>query len=223
VVAALVTAVVLLAACGSGDDSAPVPTTEAPSTTASDRPRSTTTLAATTTAAPVTVPPVVVPDLGVPTFTAARLIGPDFVAPELDDAARAGIGQLLGDYARRAMAIPLGTSAPAELDGLMSSVLAPRITPEQRAVLTDEGVPRLVNVHVDHFNVEADGLAGPDGLVALVNGRIEISVSGLTADGGQPVTIARRGDLTFVWEPDAAGGGWRLDSFALDVDRALPA
>jgi len=170
-----------------------------------------------------TLPPQV-PNLGAPVLTAARLTGPDFVGPELTQEGKDTVTRLMTDYVARAVAAPVGTGQPADVQGMLSSVLSPRLTAEQRATLTDEGVPRLTLVKTDKFEVAADGLAGPDGLVGVVNCRLDLQVSGVTAEGGQVVTIVRRGDLTFVWQPtDFTGAGaWVLDSFNLTVERTLP-
>lgn len=223
-------AVLALAACSSDSEPVAAPITTARRATTTTRPRPTTTttppVPTTTTLPPTTttaIPPPNVPDLGAPVLTAARVTGPDFVGPELTQEGKDTVMRLMTDYVARAVAVPVGSGQPADVQGMLSTVLTSRLTAEQRAALTDEGLPRLMLVKTDKFEVAADGLAGPDGLVGVVNCRLDLQVSGVTAEGGQLVTIARRGDLTFVWETDLAGGGaWLLDSFNLTVERTLP-
>ncbi len=222
-------AVVALAACSSDSEPVAVPTPTTQRATTTTRPRPTTTRPApTTTTLPptttTTIPPPQVPNLGAPVLTAARLTGPDFVGPELTQEGKDTVTRLMTDYVSRAVAAPVGTGQPADVQAMLSSVLTPRLTAAQRAILTDEGVPRLTLVKTDKFEVAVDGLAGTDGLVGVVNCRLDLQVSGVTADGGQVVTIVRRGDLTYIWEPAslAGGGAWLLDSFNLTVERTLP-
>lgn len=216
--------------CADGEAAQPAapPAATAASTTTGVRPATTvpaaTATPATTLAPTTTEALVVVPELGLPVLGPTSLTGPADVGPELDPAGQDTVRTLMADYVARAVALPIGTGQPASLTGLLSSVLEPRLTPDQRALLTDEGVPRLVEVTVERFDVSADALAGPDGAVGVVTTRLDLVVSGVSVDGGAPVSIARRGDLTFVWDPDALDGpAWRLDSFALQVDRTLPA
>ncbi len=223
----LVAAAVTLAATGlagcahhdRADESAPTTTVPATFQAATTVPAPTTTVAPTATA-----PAPVVPDLGVPVLTYNGITGPDFAPTEFDEAGLATVDALVTDYVRRAVAIPLATGQAAPLDGLLTALAVPQLTPERRAVLTDEGMPRLVSLHADRFEVAVDGLAGPDGTIGIVSCHLDLVVSGTTADTGAPVSVARAGDLTFAWEPDndEGGGAWRLDSFALDVERTVP-
>jgi hypothetical protein len=57
---------------------------------------------------------------------------------------------------------------------------------------------------------------GPD-LAMVINATIDLQVSAATPSGA-PVTIVRRGTLTFVND----GGAWKIDAFDLSVARDLP-
>ena len=80
------------------------------------------------------------------------------MAPELTAEGQDTVTRLVSDYVTRAVAVPVGTGQTADLTGVLSSVLAPTLTAEQRATLTDDGVPRLTLVKTDRFDVAASAL-----------------------------------------------------------------
>ena len=69
---------------------------------------------------------------------------------------------------------------------------------------------------LDHGDVTLDAFMGPD-LSMVVNAFVDLQVSAATLSGS-PVTIVRRGTLTFVND----GGTWKIDAFDLSVARDLP-
>jgi hypothetical protein len=200
-------AVAVLAACSSGGSKA-APTTAATTTT----PGPTTTVVATTTTTTLPTGPA---DLGVPTIAAAQ--GTSALGTgDLDPTIRDQIAAALHTYLNAASGTPLGSGAPAVLDNVLTPAAMARLTPPTRDALVDEGLSALSAVKLDHSAVTLDAFMGPD-LAMVVNAAIDMQVSAATPTGS-PVTIVRRGTLTFVND----GGTWKIDAFDLTVARDLP-
>jgi hypothetical protein len=154
-------------------------------------------------------------DLGVPAVAAAK--GTSALGTgDLDPAIRDQIAGALHTYLNAATGTPLGTGAPAVLDSVLTPAAMARLTPETRDALADEGLSALAAVKVDHDTVNLDAFMGPD-TAMVVNATIDLQVSAATPSGA-PVTIVRRGTLTFV----ADGSTWKIDAFDLSVARDLP-
>ena len=197
-----------LAACSGGGSKAAPSSTAAPTTVTAPAP--TPTLATTTTTL-VTGPA----DLGVPTITAAQ--GTSALGTgDLDPAVRDQIAGALHTYLNAATGTPLGSGVPAVLDNVLTPAAMGRLTPQTRDALVDEGLPALSAVKLDHSDVTLDAFMGPD-LAMVVNAAIDAQVSATTPSGA-PVTIIRRGTLTFVND----GGTWKIDAFDLTVARDVP-
>jgi hypothetical protein len=196
-----------LAACSGGGTKSAAPTS---STTRASAPAPTTTVAPTTTTL-ATGPA----DLGVPAVAAAH--GTSALGTgDLDPAIRGQIAGALHTYLNAASGTPLGSGAPAVLDNVLTPAALARLTPESRDALVDEGLSALAAVKIDHADVALDGFMGPD-TAMVVNAAIDLQVSATTPSGA-PVTIVRRGTLTFV----ADSGTWKIDAFDLSVARDLP-
>jgi hypothetical protein len=199
-------AVAVLAACSGGASKA-APTSAATATT----PAPTTTVAGTTS----TTLPAGPADLGVPAIAAAE--GTSALGTgDLDPAIRDQIAAALHTYLNAASGTPLGSGAPAVLDNVLTPAAMARLTPETRDALVDEGLSALSAVKLDHSAVTLDAFMGPD-LAMVVNAAIDMQVSAATPTGS-PVTIVRRGTLTFVND----AGTWKIDAFDLNVARDLP-
>ncbi len=191
-----------LAACSGGGSKPAAPTS--------------TTTPATTTVVPTATTLATGPvDLGVPTVAAAQ--GTSALGTgDLDPAIRDQIAAALHTYLNAASGTPLGSGAPAVLDNVLTAAAMARLTPESRDALVDEGLSALAGVKIDHADVNLDAFMGPDSAM-VVTAAVDLQVSASTP-GGAPVTIVRRGTLTFV--PD--GGSWKVDAFDLTVARDLP-
>ena len=91
-----------------------------------------------------------------------------------------------------------------------------RLTPTTRDALTDEGLSALVGREADHASVDLDAFMVPT--------RRWWSTPTSTCrcrrprPSGSPVTIVRRGTLTFVND----NGTWKIDAFDLTVERDVP-
>jgi hypothetical protein len=174
-----------------------------------------------TTVAPTTVAPttttlaVGAADLGPPTIAAAQVDGPAGTGP-LDPTIQAQVVDAIHTYENAAIGTPLGTGQAAVLDGVLTAAAAARLTPPSRDALVDEGMPAMAAIKSDRDNVTLNGFTGPD-QTTIVEAGIDLQVSASTPTGA-PVTIVRNGSLTFVDD----GGRWRVDSFALNVQRSLP-
>jgi hypothetical protein len=198
--------VVALAACSSGGSKA-APTTVA---TSPPVPSTATTVVPTTTTLP-TGPA----DLGTPTVEAAQATSALGVG-DLDPSIRDQVALAVHTYLNAATGTPLGSGSPAVLDGVLTSGAAARLTAPTRDALADEGLPALAAVKADHAVVSLDAFMGPD-LSMIVNASLDLQVSASTP-AGSPVTIVRRGMLTFVDD----GGTWKIDAFDLAVARDIP-
>lgn len=133
-------------------------------------------------------------------------LGPDAVA---------GVDAAVDAYLAGAVLEPLRTGAAAPLEVLLTESARTGLLPEQRGVLTDEGLPVVADVAVERRTTEVSGIVAPDGS-SVANVVVDLAVAG-TAEG-VPVRTARTGTLTFVLD----GGRWRIDAFELRVDRELP-
>jgi hypothetical protein len=199
-------AVAVLAACSGGGSKA------APTSAATTTPAPTTTVAATSTTTTLATGAA---DLGVPAIASAQ--GTSALGTgDLDPAIRDQIAAALHTYLNAATGTPLGSGAPAVIDNVLTPGAMTRLTPQTRDALVDEGLSALSAVKLDHSAVTLDAFMGPD-LAMVVNAAIDVQVSAATPSGA-PVTIIRRGTLTFVVD----GGTWKIDAFDLGVARDLP-
>ena len=197
----------LLAACSSGTTSSSGPTSAATATTAT--PATTAALPTTTTLSTGAA------DLGPPNVSAATATSASGTG-DLDPALRAQVIDAIHTYENAASGTPLGTGAPAVLDGVLTTGAAARLTSATRDALTDEGLPALAAVKADEADVTLDAFTGPDQTM-VVNATIDQQLSASTPGGG-PVKIVRNGTLTFVND----GGSWKIDAFNLSVQRDVP-
>jgi hypothetical protein len=169
-----------------------------------------------TTVAPTTTTPAVgAVDLGPPTVTGAQTDGSTGPGP-LDPTIQAHVVDALHTYENAAIGAPLGTGQAAVLNSVLTAAAAARLTPPNRDALVDEGMPAMAAIKAEHDNVTLHGLTGPDD-TTIVEATVDLQISARTP-AGSPVTIVRNGSLTFVND----GGTWKIDSFALNVQRSLP-
>ena len=154
-------------------------------------------------------------DLGVPAIASAE--GTSALGTgDLDPAIRDQIAAALRRYLNAASGTPLGSGTPAVLDNVLTPAAMARLTPQTRDALVDEGLSALSTVKLDHSAVTLDAFMGPD-LAMVVNAGVDMQISAATPTGS-PVTIIRRGTLTFVND----GGTWKIDAFDLSVARDVP-
>ena len=125
---------------------------------------------------------------------------------------------IIEKYVERAMVTPMVEGTPAEqLDTLFSDASLQAVRGADRPLLVDEGLPRIQAGPEAKANVRLVGFRGPGGTVDIVGAKIRIRVTGETADG-RKVQVVRAGDMSLVPQ-----GHWRIESFALDVDRQVEA
>jgi hypothetical protein len=170
-----------------------------------------------TTVAPTTTTTLAVGavDLGAPTVAGAQTDGSAGPGP-LDPTIQAQIVDAVHTYENAAIGTPLGTGQAAVLNSVLTATAAARLTPPNRDALVDEGMPAMAAIKAERDNVTLHGLTGPDE-TTIVEAAVDLQISARTPVGS-PVTIVRNGSLTFVND----GGIWKIDSFALNVQRSLP-
>jgi hypothetical protein len=127
--------------------------------------------------------------------------------------AEAAVRQAVDAYVEAAVFLPLRSGARANLQGVLSAVALSHLGAAQRAVLTDEGLPLVLDAAPERFDVAVDGMIGPDG-AGVATASITLVVTG-KATGGGPVVVRRSGVLALIPE----GTAWRIDSFDLTVER----
>ena len=121
-------------------------------------------------------------------------------------------------YVQRAMVDPMVQAKPAEqLDTLFSDASLQAVRGADRALLVDEGLPRIEAGPEARAKVRLLGFRGPGGTVDIVGAKVRIRVTGTTADG-RKVQVVRAGDLSLVPQ-----GHWRIESYELDVERQVEA
>jgi hypothetical protein len=196
-----------IAAACSGGASAPA---AAPTSTVAASTIPPTTVAPTTTTLAVGAV-----DLGPPTVAGAQTDGSAGVAA-LDPTIQAQVVDAVHAYENAAIATPLGTGQAAVLNSVLTAAAAARLTPPNRDALVDEGMPAMAAIKAERDNVTLHGLTGPDE-TTIVEATVDLQISARTPVGS-PVSIVRNGSLTFVDD----GGTWKIDSFALNVQRSLP-
>lgn len=126
--------------------------------------------------------------------------------------------QVVGRYLKLATVDPLRSAAAAgDLSGIFDAGALARATGVDRAVLLDEGLPKVTgDLEVVARPVDLVGLGDQNGSIVLVTASIDVDVTGATAAKGGRVHIVRRGDV--VLAPDESGT-WRITGFSLVVAR----
>jgi hypothetical protein len=198
----------MLAACSGGKDSSDITVrTVVPPTTTTGG--TATTLPPTTAASGVSI--------GAPTISAVSTESPAGEEGKLDPALQSQVLDTVTKYVQLAISAPLGGSTTAvAVDQFLTAQAASALTPDRRAVLTDEGVPAMQSAQATTNTVSITGLVGTDSAVGVVSAHLDLVIAGTTR--GVAATIKRSGDLTLI--PDQ--GSWRIDAFDMSVERDLP-
>jgi len=159
-----------------------------------------------------------VTDPGAPTITGAGydLHAAGDVSQAASGDAWAGALATLNRYLQLGILTPLRSGGPA-------GPLAPYFTAEaggrvsspgaERAAFVDEGLPPATVIRQDKAVATLAGLAGADGVMAVVTARLDLRVTAQI--DGSPVVIVRTGELVLVPE----GGRWKIDAFDISVKR----
>jgi hypothetical protein len=195
----------LVAGCsGGGDDDAGAP----------PRKTSTSTTATTEPAEPVEEVPFEV--IGVDTVVAT---GGNREGVKLPKDTQSAIVGTIERYVQRATTDPLlrGGKAAA-LDDLFSDASRAAALGPDRAKLVDEGLPAVALRASSRGKLRLVALVAPDGSITLASARINLKVYGDTIDGRR-VDVLRVGELALVDQ----GGAWRIESYAMNVDRRVHA
>ncbi len=126
---------------------------------------------------------------------------------------------LVTTYVQDATVKPLRSGAPATADLAKvfdAATLAPATTTD-RAVVFDEGLPKVTgDLDVVSSPVALLALGDQGGQLTLVSASTVVDVKAQTKVKGDPLHIARKAD--FVVQPDGFGG-WRITSYSMVVTR----
>ena len=139
---------------------------------------------------------------------------PAQLAPEQSQA----ILKVVGDYLTAATVDPLRSAKPAgDLSALFGAGALARVTGPDRAVMLDEGLPKVTgDLNITSQPVTVVGLGDQGGAIVLATATIDLDIQGVTAVKGGPLRILRKGDL--VLTPDASGA-WKVTAFNIAVAR----
>jgi hypothetical protein len=126
---------------------------------------------------------------------------------------------LLTTYVNDATVQPLRSGAPATADLAMlfdPATLTPATTTD-RAVVLDEGLPKVTGtLDVVSTPVALLGLGDQNGGLTLVSAAMVVDTKGQTAVKGDPLHIVRNAE--FVVQPTGFGG-WRITAYRMVVTR----
>ena len=105
--------------------------------------------------------------------------------------------KVVGDYLTAATVDPLRSAKPAgDLSALFAAGALARVTGPDRAVMLDEGLPKVTgDLDVTAQPVAVVGLADQGGGIVLATATIDLDIQGATAAKGDPLRILRKGDL----------------------------
>jgi hypothetical protein len=148
---------------------------------------------------------------------ASKVEGVNFSkAVELSADAQNKILSTLGTYVENAIVEPL-RKGKADNTALLTSfdaAAAPKV-PTDRAILTDEGLPKAVGeIKVTTPPVALTGLSDFDGNIILVSAAVDFHVTSRAEKG--TTKIRRAG--TFVFAPDPSGE-WKITGWTIGVIR----
>jgi hypothetical protein len=202
-----------LAACSGGDDGA---VSESSVTTAE---ATETTVATTRSTAISTTTTTLVTELAVtaPTPTRAALLG---AAAEqdlpLDAAVTSAITETVTAWVQTAIVDPTVTGATFQPAAVLTVDATTRLGADLGALVAPAATTsELSAAALAPFDLQIDGINGPDGIAALATATVNVTLSGTTTDG-TAVAVTRTGTLTLVpaTRPDGTTA-WLIDSFAL--------
>lgn len=133
--------------------------------------------------------------------------------PPFPDDVRARVVDLLDRYLDQAVVGPLRSGDPAgDLGGLFTAPALAAVGSADRPALVDEGLPGSSDLRTDAATARLGALLGPDNSVVVVVASLDLR---LRKGGGDPVTVARSGDLVLI--PD--GPGWKIDGYDVRTAR----
>src|SRR6478735_10125202 len=129
--------------------------------------------------------------------------------------------QVLGTvrtYVDTAVIKPLRSGQPAgDLSAVVDAVPPARATGVDRAVMLEEGLPKVTgDIVVAGKPVSFVGLGDQSGSLVLVTASVQFTVDGAIAGIKAPLHIEHRGD--FVLAPDASGT-WKVTAYHMAVTR----
>jgi hypothetical protein len=138
---------------------------------------------------------------------------PVSVSPEITG----GVIDLIRKYLELATVEPLRRQqAAGDLSGVFDTAALARATGPDRALLVDEGMPKVTgDLDVTSIPIALTGLGDLDGNLVLVTANVAFDVQGDTG-AEEPLHIQRFGSL--VVTPDAAGS-WKISAYKLYVER----
>jgi hypothetical protein len=190
IVAIAVIAVVIALVAGGGDSkkSAGSPTTAAPSTTA---------------------------NLSLGNVSTESAGPPAQLTPDQAQA----VLKVVTDYVHTATIDPLRTAKPAgDLSGLFTAGALAQVTGPDRAVMVDEGLPRVTgDLTVNAKPVDVVGLADQGGAIVLATAALDLDITGDAHVRAGPLHVIRRGSLVLAPDPT---GAWKVTSFDVAVARS---
>jgi hypothetical protein len=126
---------------------------------------------------------------------------------------------VIRDYVQTATIEPLRTGQPAgDLSGVFDSGTLARVDSVDRAVMTDEGLPKVTgNLVVTATPVPLVGLGDQQGNLVLISARLQLTVDGQVTGSRTGLTVQRQGDLVLA---SNGFGGWKVTSYSMSVNRA---
>lgn len=133
-----------------------------------------------------------------------------------DEATVAGVKRTLDGWLAAAVVGPLHSGAPAaDLAPYFTDAALERLAdPAVRASLVDEGLPPATKaITPEVANVLLSAVAGADGIVGVVVGRLDLKLRATGANSD--VDVVHQGDLVLVFDNEA----WRIDSFQMHTAR----
>jgi hypothetical protein len=122
-------------------------------------------------------------------------------------------------YVKGATVDPLRSGQPstADFSGVFAPITLATATTTDRAVVLDEGLPRVTgNLTVRSEPVALVGLGDQTGNLTLIDALVTLDVQGATATKGAPLHVVRRADL--VLQPDPTGT-WKITAYDISVTR----
>jgi hypothetical protein len=127
--------------------------------------------------------------------------------------------KVVTDYVTLATVAPLRTAKPAPyLAGIFDGPALAAVTGPDRAVLLDEGLPKVTgNLNVNGQPVRIVALADQGGGIVLATATLDLDIQGDGKALGTPLRILRKGDL--VLAPDARGV-WKVTGYNFAVGRS---
>lgn len=133
-----------------------------------------------------------------------------------DEATVAAVKKTLDGWLTTAVVGPLHTGArAADLAPYFTAAALERLAdPAVRASLVDEGLPPSTKAFAPEVaNVLLSAVAGGDGVVGVVVGRLDLKLRATGASSD--VDIVHQGDLVLVFDNET----WRIDSFQMHTTR----